>query len=99
MRGNGSLPLEVHHAAYDSSCLGITDGLQRTVRSDYTDAAIRSGARPSFASRDPRGSVVSTVHGLQRLKEGLVLVAAFRADRQMMRDGLQPSRDRPAGDG
>ena len=31
MPGNGSL-LEVHRPAYDSSCLGITDGLQRTVR-------------------------------------------------------------------
>src|SRR5690349_5023779 len=42
--------------------------------------------------------VVSPVHGLQRLKERLVFLAAFRADRQVMRDSLQAGRDGPAGE-
>src|SRR5262249_24292341 len=49
-------------------------------------------------SRDPYGSDVSPVHRLQCLEERLVLLAALRADREVMRDGLKPGRDRPAGE-
>ena len=91
--GRGSFA--IHHLSPHMSPILLVPSLPGDVRSGFTGLC-----HPRRGTRTPkiRLKAGSPVHGRERLKERLVLLAAFRADRQVMRDGLQAGRDRPAGE-